>query len=154
MTHSTSRREYLLAAFRNIDGPITTSQALKFYAASPWRTVARGTARRDLRDLARRAYLVPHDTDTGRTYRLSSDRNPMHPVRGVRQSVLEVIHREGGEWTVGRVKRAWHQVTGTHVLRMSCRRYLAALHRDGHLVRHGDGTARRFYTSNRKGGNA
>lgn len=150
-TGAEARRNYLLAVARHTGTPLTTGVALQIYAVSPWRTIARSTARRDLRDLARRAYLVPHDTETGRVYRLGSDPNPAHPVRHVRQSVLEVIRREGGEWTVGRVKRAWHQVTGTHVLRMSIRRYLAALYRDGHLDRHGDGTPRRYYTATTKG---
>lgn len=152
-TGAEARRNYLLAVARQTGTPLTTSAALQIYAASPWRTIARSTARRDLRDLARRAYLVPYDTETGRAYRLG-DPSPAHPVRHVRQSVLEVIRTEGGEWTVGRVKRAWHQVTGTHVLRMSIRRYLAALHRDGHLDRHGDGTPRRYYTYRETGGNA
>jgi hypothetical protein len=146
MNDADTRRQYLLAVVRHSGTTVTTRQALEIYAVSPWRTIGRNAARRDLRDLARRAYLVPHDTETGRVYRLSSDPNPVHPVRHVRQSLLEVIRGEGGEWTVGRLKRAWHQATGTHVLRMSCRRYLAALHRDGHLHRHGDGTARRYYT--------
>jgi hypothetical protein len=34
---------------------------------------------------------------------------------------------------------------------MSVRRYLAALHRDGHLELHGDGTPRRYYTLRQKG---
>ncbi|MEU1800811.1 hypothetical protein [Streptomyces sp. NPDC019937] len=148
------RRNYLLAVARHTGTPLTTGLALQIYAVSPWRTAARSTARRDLRDLARRAYLVPHDTEAGRVYRLGSDPNPVHPVRRVRQSLLEVIRGEGGEWTVGRLKRAWHQATGTHVLRMSCRRFLADLHRDGHLDRHGDGTPRRFYTYRETGGDA
>lgn len=152
---ATDRRMHLMTTARALNTTLTTRRALEIYAASHWRTIGRNAARRDLRDLARRAYLVPHDTETGRVYQLGSDPNPAHPARGVRQSLLEVIRREGGEWTVGRLKRAWHKATGTHVLRMSCRRYLAALHRDGHLDRHGDGTVRRFYTlSNRKGGNA
>ncbi|MDX3714369.1 hypothetical protein PV733_36690 [Streptomyces europaeiscabiei] len=153
-TGAEARRNYLLAVARHTGTPLTTGAALQIYAASPWRTIARSAARRDLRDLARRAYLVPHDTETGRVYRLGSDPNPAHPVRHVRQSVLEAIRREGGEWTVGRVKRAWRQVTGTHVLRMSIRRFLAALHRDGHLDRHGDDTPRRFYTYRETGGDA
>jgi hypothetical protein len=149
------RRMHLLAIARTHNATLTTRRALEIYAASHWRTIGRNAARRDLRDLARRAYLVPHDTETGRAYRLGSDPNPAHPARGVREALLEVIRREGGEWTVGRLKRAWRQFTGTHVLRMSCRRYLAALCRDGHLDRHGDDTAHRFYTlSNKKGGNA
>jgi hypothetical protein len=142
-----ARRNYLLTVARHVGTPLTTGLAIQIYAVSQWRTTARNTARRDLRDLARRAYLVPHDTKTGRVYQLGNDPNPAHPVRHVRQSLLEVISREGGEWTVGRVKREWRQITGTHVLRMSIRRYLAALHRDGHLNRHGDGTPRRYYTT-------
>lgn len=149
-----TRRTFLLAVVRNKGCIITTSLALRIYAASQWKDVSRNTARRDLRDLARRARLVPAEHQGARFYRLSNDPNPAHPVRHVRQSVLEVIRREGGEWTVGRVKRAWRQVTGTHVLRMSCRRFLAALHRDGHLDRHGDGTPRRFYTYRETGGDA
>ncbi|MCZ1006381.1 hypothetical protein [Streptomyces lydicus] len=149
------RRTYLLAVARHAGTPLTTGLALQIYAVSPWRTTARSTARRDLRDLARRAYLVPHDTKAGRFYRLGSDPNPAHPARGrVRQHLLEAIRREGGEWTVGRLKRSWHQATGTHVLRMSCRRFLADLYRDGHLDRHGDGTPRRYYTHRENGGTA
>ncbi|SES04388.1 hypothetical protein [Streptomyces qinglanensis] len=142
-----ARRHFLLAIARRTGTPfLTTGLALQIYATTPWHTTARSTARRDLRDLARRAYLVPHDTKAGRVYQLGSDPNPAHPVRHVRRYLLEVIRREGGEWTVGRLKPAWRQVTGTHVLRMSCRRYLADLYRDGHLDRHGEGTPRRFYT--------
>lgn len=141
-----TRRTFLLSAVRANGGPVTTGQALRIYAASPWASVSRNTARRDLRDLARRTYLVPDEHRGRRFYRLGSDPHPAHPVRGVRKFVLEAIRTEGGEWTTGRVKRTWHQFTGTHVLRMSIRRYLAALHRDGHLDRHGDGTPRRFYT--------
>ncbi|MGW1158463.1 hypothetical protein ACWD5Q_06720 [Streptomyces sp. NPDC002513] len=149
-----ARRHYLLAVARHTNAPLlTTSLALQIYATSPWYTTARSTARRDLRDLARRAYLVPRDTKTGRAYQLGSDPHPAHPARGrIRQPLLELIRRDGGEWTVGRLKRYWHHATGTHVLRMSCRRFLADLHRDGHLDRHGDGTPRRFYTCHKPGG--
>lgn len=141
------RRTYLLAVLRNLGGPVTTKRALHIYAGSrEWATTGRNTARRDLRDLARRAYLVPAEHHGARFYRLGSDPTPAHPARGVRKAVLEAIQTEGGEWTTGRAKRTWHQFTGTHVLRMSVRRCLADLHRDGHLDRHGDGTPRRFYT--------
>lgn len=154
MSATDDRRMHLLAIARTHNTTLTTRRALEIYA-SHWSPIGRNAARRDLRDLARRGYLVPHDTETGRAYWLGADLNPVHPARGVREAVLVVIRREGGEWTVGRLKRAWRQFTGTHVLRMSCRRYLAALHRDGHLDRHGDGTPHRFYTlSNKKGGNA
>jgi hypothetical protein len=142
-----TRRTFLLSVIRaEGGGPVTTSRALQIYAASPWAGVSRNTARRDLRDLARRAYLVPAEHHGARFYRLGDDPRPPHPARGVRKFVLEAIQTEGGEWTTGRVRRTWHQITGTHVLRMSVRRFLAALHRDGHLDRHGDGTPRRFYT--------
>jgi DNA-binding IclR family transcriptional regulator len=147
VTQTTTRRTYLLAVLRNFGGPVTTKRALDIYAKSGvWADVSRNTARRDLRDLARRAYLVPAEDRGAHFYRLGSDPSPRHPASGVRKSVLEAIQTEGGEWTTGRVKRTWHRFTGTHVLRMSVRRYLAALHRDGHLDRHGDGTPRRFYT--------
>jgi hypothetical protein len=147
VTETETRRTYLLAVLRNHGGPITTKRALHIYAESrEWATTGRNTARRDLRDLARRAYLVPAEYRGARYYRLGSDPRPAHPMRGVRKFVLEAIQAEGGEWTTGRVRRTWHQLGGTHVLRMSVRRYLAALHRDGHLDQHGDGTPRRFYT--------
>lgn len=143
----TRRREYLLAAIVNADDTATTRQALDIYRASAeWAETGRNAARRDLRDLARRAYLVPAEDNGARYYRLGSDPNPRHPAHGVRKAVLEAIQTEGGEWTTGRVKRTWRRFTGTHVLRMSVRRYLAALHRDGHLDLHGDGTPRRYYT--------
>jgi DNA-binding IclR family transcriptional regulator len=143
-----TRRTYLLAALRTQGGgPVTTKRALNIYAKSgEWATVGRNTARRDLRDLARRAYLVPAEHRGVRFYTLGRNPSPAHPARGVRKFVLEAIQTEGGEWTTGRVRRMWHQLIGTHVLRMSVRRYLAALHRDGYLDRHGDGTPRRFYT--------
>ncbi|MEU6496408.1 hypothetical protein ABZ890_39530 [Streptomyces sp. NPDC046984] len=155
MAETTIRREYLLAAIRRFGGgPVTTRRALNIYAKSrEWATAGRNTARRDLRDLARRAYLVPAEHHGARFYQLGSHSSPTHPARGVRRFVLEAIQAEGGEWTTGRVKRTWHQFTGTHVLRMSARRYLADLHRDGHLDRHGDGTPRTYYTaSTRKDG--
>lgn len=142
-----TRRTFLLAVVRaEGGGPVTTSRALQIYAASPWAGVSRNTARRDLRDLARRAYLVAAEHQGARFYRLGSNPSPRHPAHGVRKFVTEAIQAEGGEWTTGRVKRTWRGFTGTHVLRMSVRRYLAALHRDGHLDLHGDGTPRRFYT--------
>lgn len=146
-TERTRRREYLLAAIVNDGDTVTTQQALGIYRASTeWATTGRNAARRDLRDLARRAYLVPAEDNGARFYQLGSDPSPRHPAGGVRKAVLEAIQTEGGEWTTGRVKRTWHRFTGTHVLRMSVRRYLATLHRDGHLELHGDGTPRRFYT--------
>lgn len=147
MTDSTGRRDYLLAALRRFGGPVTTKRALAIYAKSAgWATVGRNTARRDLRDLARRAYLVPAEHRGARYYQLGTDPNPAHPGRGSRKTLLTVVQAEGGEWTTGRIRHAWRQILGTHVLRMAARRYLADLHRDGHLDRHGDGTPRRYYT--------
>ncbi|MFE2965560.1 hypothetical protein ACFXKC_18140 [Streptomyces sp. NPDC059340] len=155
MTKTETRRTYLLAVLRNQGGPVTTKRALHIYAESrEWATAGRNTARRDLRDLARRAYLVPAEHRGARYYQLGSDPSPAHPMCGVRKFVLEAIQTEGGEWTTGRVRQTWHQLGGTHVLRTSVRRYLAALHRDGHLDRHGDGTPRRYYTYCTKGGTA
>lgn len=150
---TTVRRTYLLAVLRNLGcGAVTTKLALNIYAESgEWATVGRNTARRDLRDLARRAYLVPAEHHGTRFYTLGSDPNPAHPGRGVRKLVLESIQMESGEWTTGRVRRMWRHHIGTHVLRMSVRRYLADLHRDGYLDRHGDGTPRRFYTYRAEG---
>lgn len=154
-TETTIRREYLLAALRHFGGPVTTKRALNIYAKSgEWATTGRNTARRDLRDLARRAYLVPAEHRGVRFYQLGSEPSPAHPARGVRKFVLEAIQAEGGEWTTGRVRHTWHQFTGTHVLRMSVRHYLAALHRDGHLDQHGDGTPRRYYTPRQEGSTA
>ncbi|MFD3929724.1 hypothetical protein [Streptomyces sp. NPDC058614] len=148
MTETTIRREYLLAALRHVGGPVTTKRALDIYAKSgEWATAGRNTARRDLRDLARRAYLVPGEHRGVRFYRLGSDPSPAHPGRGTRKSLLAAIQTDGGEWTTGRIRRTWRQLLGTHVLRMAARRYLVDLHRDGHLNRHGDGTPRRYYTS-------
>ena len=142
-----TRRTYLIAVLRKFGGPVTTKRALHIYATSgEWATANRNTARRDLRDLARRAYLVPAEHHGRRFYQLGSDPRPAHPARGSRKFLLEAIQTEGGEWTTGRIRHTWHQLIGTHVLRMAARRYLADLHRDGHLNRHGDGTPRRFYT--------
>lgn len=152
MTETTIRREYLLAALRRFGGPATTRRALNIYAKSgEWATTGRNTARRDLRDLARRAYLVPTEVDGRRAYALGDDPSPAHPRRGTRKPLLEAIQAEGGEWTTARVRRTWRQLLGTHVLRMAARRYLADLHRDGHLDIHGDGTPRRYYTPRHEG---
>lgn len=152
MTETTIRREYLLAALRRFGGPVTTKRALNIYAKSgEWATTNRNTARRDLRDLARRAYLVPAEHHGARFYQLDSNPMPAHPGRGTRKSLLAAIQAEGGEWTTSRIRRTWRQLLGTHVLRMAARRYLADLHRDGHLDRHGEDTPRRYYTA-RQGG--
>jgi hypothetical protein len=155
VTESTTRRTYLLAIVRNLGETVDTEQALQIYAASPWSTTSKNTARRDLRDLARRAYLVPFEVDGRRGYALGDDPNPPHPVRRRgRRVLLEVIRREGGEWTAGRTRRACRRIVGTHVYRSTARRYLAELHRLGHLECHGDDTPRRYYTPRQEGGGA
>ncbi|MEV6833560.1 hypothetical protein AB0N17_03355 [Streptomyces sp. NPDC051133] len=151
MTETTTRRSYLLAVLRNLGGTVTTRLALQIYAVSPWRATSRNTARRDLRDLARRAYLVPVGGDGARAYVLGDNPEPAHPVRGIRQPLVEVVRREGGEWTVGRMKRACRRLVGTHIYRSTARRYLAELHRLGHLDRHGDDTPLRYYTHRQQG---
>jgi hypothetical protein len=151
VTEATARRMYLLAIVRNLGETVGTKRALQIYAASPWPTTSRNTARRDLRDLARRAYLVPAEADGRRGYVPGSDPSPAHPGRGTRKVLLEVIQTEGGEWTTGRIRRTWRRLLGTHVLRMAARRYLADLHRDGYLECHGDGTPRRYYTPRHEG---
>lgn len=154
MTEATTRRTYLLAVARNLGETVGTKQALQIYATSPWPATSRNTARRDLRDLARRAYLVPIEADGRRFYQIGSDPSPAHPRRGTRKPLLEAIQTEGGEWTTARVRRTWRRLLGTHVLRMAARRYLSDLHRDGHLDVHGDDTPRRYYTPRQEGGAA
>lgn len=152
---ATIRREYLLAVLRHFGGPVTTKRALNIYAKSgKWATTGRNTARRDLRDLARRAYLVPAEHHGRRFYQLGSDPSPAQPGRGSRKPLLEAIKTEGGEWTTGRIRCTWHRLLGTHVLRMAARRYLADLHRGGHLDLHGDDTPRRYYTPRQEGATA
>jgi hypothetical protein len=152
-----TRRMYLHDTARNLGVQLTTSKALEIYARSPWPAVSRRMARRDLRDLARRAYLVPVDEAGPRAYNISATLPKAHPFHGrsLRQELLDAIRHEGGEWTAGRARLACHRLLGTHVWRATARRLLANLHRLGHLDRHGDGTPRRFYTlTSTKGGTA
>ena len=147
MTESTTRRTYLLAVLRNLHETVTTKLALEIYATSPWRTASRNTARRDLRDLARRAYLVPVEIDGARAYTLGVVTDPPHPRRGsLRNQLLAEIQQQGGEWTTGRVKATCRRILGTHFYRPAARHLLVNLHWLGHLDRHGDDTPRRFYT--------
>lgn len=62
-----------------------------------------------------------------------------------RARLLAAIQTQGGEWTTGRVKRFYRTALPTHVLRVTMRRDLAALHADGYLDLH-DAPNRRFYT--------
>lgn len=152
-----TRRTFLITELRNLGGRITTRQALEIYRGSPWAAIGRKAARRDLRDLARRTHLLPVNTDGPRAYVLGDTVNPPHPIHargGSRRFLLEAIQREGGEWTVGRVKRAYRSIVGTHVWRATCRRHLAELRRLGHLDRHGEGTPRRYYTLRQEGATA
>jgi hypothetical protein len=70
-----------------------------------------------------------------------------HP--DVMAHLLSVIRREGGEWTVGRAKPVYRRFLRKHTYRATIRRHLARLEADGHLIRHGDGTPRRYYTNAR-----
>lgn len=146
MTDCTDRRMYLLGAARKL-GLVDTQMALVIYAASPWHGVGRNTARRDLRDLGRRAYLVPAEVDGARVYRIGTQDNPVHPFRGhLRDALLDQIRSEGGEWTAGRAQAACRRLVGTHFYRYAARRLLTDLHRLGRLDCHGEGTPRRFFT--------
>lgn len=63
-----------------------------------------------------------------------------------RQHLLDTIRREGGEWTVGRAKPVLRRFLGGHIYRATIRRHLRHLEADGHLIEHGNGTPRRYYT--------
>ena len=63
-----------------------------------------------------------------------------------RLHLLDIIRREGGEWTVGRAKPVYRRLLGRHTLRATIRRDLRWLEANGHLEEHGYGTAHRFYT--------
>ena len=68
-----------------------------------------------------------------------------------RQQLLTAIREQGGEWTTGRVKQLYRRHITGHIYRHNIRRDLAALHREGHLSRRGDGTPRRYYTLRQEG---
>ncbi|MFJ4649509.1 hypothetical protein ACIP6Q_39245 [Streptomyces bobili] len=156
MTETYARRAYLLAALTGLGAPVTTRDVLRIYAECGWEGVGRGAARRDLRDLARRAYLIPTVVDGQRAYDIPAEEPSAHPFHGrsLRRELLALARAEGGEWTVGRARSACHRILGTHVYRATARRLLSNLHRDGHLDIHGDGTPRRYYTPSTKGGTA
>lgn len=63
-----TRREWLLAALQQTGYSVTTHEATQLYAASPWPTTGRNTARKDLGALAARGALVPVDSDGRRSY--------------------------------------------------------------------------------------
>jgi DeoR/GlpR family transcriptional regulator of sugar metabolism len=156
MSETTPRRAYLLAIVTHIGTTVITKQAVQIYSGSPWRDTSRSTARRDLRALARSGYLVPMTVGGMRCYGLGEGPGYRRRLREAsrQQALLHVMHAEGGEWTVGRVKAAYRRIVGSHVYRATVRRDLARLHQLGHLDRHGDGTPRRFYTPSTKGGSA
>ncbi|MEV5659834.1 hypothetical protein [Streptomyces flaveolus] len=153
MTETTPRRTYLLAFVTARCSTVITKQAVQIYAASPWKGTSRDTARRDLRALARAGYLVPMTVGSMRCYGLGDGPGYRAELREMsrRQALLHVMNAEGGEWTVGRVKAEYRRIVGRHVYRSTIRRDLAALYRHGHLVRHGDGTPRRYYTPRKDG---
>lgn len=151
MTDVDARRMHLLSVIRDTDMTVNTGAALRIYAESPVGGIGRTAVRRDLRDLAHRGYLIPNDGPGPRTYTVAGAPPAMHPFlkrgRSLRAELLDVVQREGGEWTVGRARTVCRQLMGTHVYRARVRRLLADLHWRGHLVRHGDGTPRRYYTA-------
>ncbi|WP_328860919.1 hypothetical protein [Streptomyces sp. NBC_00306] len=62
-----TRRGWLLAEIRSNPCFWTAKGAVKALKRSPWPTSGRNTARKDLRALAARGDLTPHDdTETGR----------------------------------------------------------------------------------------
>ncbi|WP_069773066.1 hypothetical protein [Streptomyces sp. LUP30] len=148
-----ARRAYLLGALTPLGTAVRTSDALRIYAAGEWKGIGRGMARRDLRDLARRGYLIPIVAAGQRAYELAPEEPSAHPFHGrsLRRELLALARAEGGEWTTGRARAACRSLTGTHVYRATARRLLANLHRLGHLDRHGDGTPRCFYTATTTG---
>ena len=68
-----------------------------------------------------------------------------------RFNLLAEICEQGGEWTTGRVKQLYRRRLDGHTYRHNIRRDLARLHAEGLLVRHGDGTPRRYYTLRQEG---
>jgi hypothetical protein len=70
-----------------------------------------------------------------------------------RALLLAAIQTQRGEWTTGRVKRLYRKHLPTHILRVTMRRDLTALHAAGHLVLH-EAPNRRYYTYCTKGGTA
>lgn len=77
----------------------------------------------------------------------TTDSNGRHVLRkAFDEYFLGVIRSEQGEWTVGRAKPVYRRFWRKHTYRKSIRRHFARLVREGHLVRHGDGTARIYYT--------
>lgn len=60
--------------------------------------------------------------------------------------LLDTIRREGGEWTVGRAKPVFRHFWQRHSYRSTIRRHLTRLVTEGHLIRHGIGTPRIYYT--------
>lgn len=73
------------------------------------------------------------------------DRRPL--PRGELERLLTEAIRDGqGEWTTGRVKALYRQISPTHIYRSTIRRHLRQLAKAGFLVRHGAGTAHVCYT--------
>ncbi|MFF0409163.1 hypothetical protein ACFYUY_01840 [Kitasatospora sp. NPDC004745] len=59
---------------------------------------------------------------------------------------LDTVRRERGEWTVGRAKPVFRRFWQSHSYRSTIRRHFNRLVAEGHLIRHGDGTPRIYYT--------
>lgn len=67
-----TRRAWLATAVQAEPAPVTTRRAAQLYAASPWNTAGRNTARKDLRALAARGVLAAVDTNGRRVYTRSA----------------------------------------------------------------------------------
>lgn len=68
MSDTITRRGWLLAAIQRETAPVTTQRAVQILAASPWASAGRNTARKDLRALAGRGFLIAADVDGRRCY--------------------------------------------------------------------------------------
>lgn len=68
MSTVVTRRAWLATAIQGTAAPVTTQRAAELLAVSPWPTAGRNTARKDLRALVQRGFLIAADTDGRRTY--------------------------------------------------------------------------------------
>jgi hypothetical protein len=77
----------------------------------------------------------------------STDSAGRHVLRrAFHEYLLATIRSEQGEWTVGRAKPVFRRFWQSHNYRATIRRHLTRLAEQGHLLRHGDGTPRIYYT--------
>jgi hypothetical protein len=68
MSEAIARRPYLLAAIQSEGRPVSTAQAVKLLAGSPWPTAGRNTVRKDLRAMAAHGQLIPCASKGRRLY--------------------------------------------------------------------------------------